>query len=92
MAFAGLWEHWLGADGSEIETMAILTVAANRTVGQLHDRMPAIIAPSDFDTWLDCREGTAEGTAPLLRPRRTTRSPSSRSARASTTGATTASI
>ena len=44
MAFAGLWEHWLGADGSEIETMAILTVPANAVAGRIHDRMPAIIA------------------------------------------------
>ena len=29
MAFAGLSESWLGADGSEVDTMAILTVAAN---------------------------------------------------------------
>jgi putative SOS response-associated peptidase YedK len=68
MAFAGLWENWLGADGSEIETMAILTVTANRAVGRLHDRMPAIIAPPDFDAWLDCGAGTAEGTAALLAP------------------------
>lgn len=67
-AMAGLAEHWLGADGSEIETMAILTVAANRTMSALHDRMPAILAPEHFETWLDCRPGTAEHVVHLLEP------------------------
>lgn len=68
MALGGLWEHWLGADGSEIETMAILTVAANGAMSALHDRMPLILRPGDFGRWLDCRPGTAEVVEELLRP------------------------
>jgi len=68
IALAGLWETWLGADGSEIDTMAILTVAANRTVAPLHDRMPAILLPDDFDAWLDTRGFKAEMAAEMLRP------------------------
>lgn len=68
MAMAGLHEHWLGADGSEIDTMAILTVPANATMQPIHDRMPAIIAREHFDIWLDCRSGTADFAADLLRP------------------------
>lgn len=68
MALAGLWEHWQGADGSEIETMAILTVAANRTMAALHDRMPAILDPGDFERWLDCGSGSSVGAAGLLAP------------------------
>ncbi len=68
MALAGIFENWLGADGSEFETMAILTVAANAAMSALHDRMPAIISPEHFDTWLDCRSGAATGMAELLRP------------------------
>jgi putative SOS response-associated peptidase YedK len=68
MAMAGLFEHWHGADGSEIETLAILTVTANRTMSVLDDRMPAILAPEHFDAWLDCRPGTAEVIAGLLAP------------------------
>jgi putative SOS response-associated peptidase YedK len=60
MAMAGIFEHWQGADGSEIETLAILTVAANRTMSVFHDRMPAILPPEHFDVWLDCLPGTAE--------------------------------
>lgn len=68
MAMAGLWEHWVGADGSELETMAILTTAANATLSAIHDRMPVILAPADFDRWLDCTPGSAEGIMDLLRP------------------------
>lgn len=81
MALAGIWEHWLGADGSEIETMAILTTAANGDVSNLHDRMPVILEPETFDAWLDCRGGSAREIEPLLAPApagRLTHSPVSR--------------
>jgi putative SOS response-associated peptidase YedK len=67
-AMAGLWEHWLGADGSEVETMAILTTEANATVAAIHDRMPVVLAPADFDRWLDCTPGTATDIMDLMRP------------------------
>ncbi len=68
MAFAGLWEHWLGADGSEIDTMAIITTSANRTVRGIHDRMPVILAPSQFDTWFDMKGVSAKDAAMFLQP------------------------
>lgn len=67
-ALAGLWEAWLGADGSEIETMAVLTTEPNAEMAALHDRMPVILEPNEFDRWLDCRPGTAEGVLDLLKP------------------------
>ena len=50
---AGLWEHWVNADGEIIETCTIITVDANELVGELHERMPLIIQPSDYGAWLD---------------------------------------
>lgn len=67
IAFAGLHEIWLGADGSELETMAIITVAAAGTLARLHDRMPAILPPSDFAAWFDPRT-KAEAAHAMLRP------------------------
>ncbi|WP_421693480.1 SOS response-associated peptidase [Aestuariivirga sp.] len=63
--FAGLWEHWMGADGSEIETATLMTIAPNRELATIHDRMPVIIAPEDYETWLT---GEAEEAAGLIRP------------------------
>lgn len=68
MGLAAIYEHWLGADGSEIETMAILTTAANGPMARLHHRMPVIIPPEHFDVWLDCRPGTATHITDLLVP------------------------
>lgn len=68
LAFAGLYETWLGADGSEIDTMAIITVAANGVVGPIHDRMPAILDRKDFAFWLDCRGTEPKAALELLAP------------------------
>jgi putative SOS response-associated peptidase YedK len=68
MAFAGLREEWGGADGSEMESMAIVTVAANATVGPIHYRMPAILQPSQFDAWLDCRAVEPAAAMQMLQP------------------------
>lgn len=68
IAFAGLWEHWLGADGSEMLSMAILTTAANATVAAIHDRMPVILAPAVHETWLDVSGHEAREVAALLVP------------------------
>ena len=67
-ALAGIWEHWLGADGSELETMAILTTSANADMSAIHDRMPVILDPADFDRWIDCRPGSSTHVEDLLRP------------------------
>jgi putative SOS response-associated peptidase YedK len=67
VAFAALWETWCGADGSEIDTAAIVTVPCNDCVKPLHDRMPAVIAPEDFEAWLSPLTDPDEAEA-LLRP------------------------
>ncbi len=68
LGFAGLWEHWMGADGSEIETVAILTVAANAAVLTIHDRMPAILPEAAFDCWLDIKNVRDREAWALLQP------------------------
>lgn len=55
VAFAGLMETWSSADGSEVDTGAILTTAANASMSRLHDRMPVVIPPQAFSRWLDCK-------------------------------------
>ena len=50
--FAGLLEHWHGADG-EVASFAILTTAANELMRPIHDRMPVILQPDDYAAWLD---------------------------------------
>ena len=54
LAVAGLWERWqrLGADET-IETYTVITTAANGLMAPIHDRMPALLAASDWEAWLD---------------------------------------
>jgi len=63
-AMAGLWERWCGPEGEPVETCAIVTTAADAAVRPIHHRMPVIVAPGHFATWL---EGEAEAAAELLR-------------------------
>ena len=65
-ALAGLWE-FARLDGREIVSAAIIVGPANETVGALHDRMPAILMPEDYDRWLD-PGADAAGLKALLRP------------------------
>lgn len=65
--FAGLWEHWQGG-GDEIQSCTILTTTANETMSSIHDRMPVILHPQDYDLWLDPTIESAERLYPLLRP------------------------
>lgn len=51
-AMAGLFERW-SDDGRRIETFTVLTCPPNPLVAQLHDRMPVILHPRDYDLWLD---------------------------------------
>ena len=53
LAFAGLWESWMGPNGEEQETAAIITTGASASIAHIHDRMPVIVAPEAFDSWLD---------------------------------------
>jgi len=66
--FAGLWESWEGPEQAAIESCTILTTEANELVRPIHDRMPVIVAPADYERWLDPGVQGAEAVRPLLRP------------------------
>jgi putative SOS response-associated peptidase YedK len=68
IAFAGLWETWMGPNGEEVETACIVTTAANRVLAPIHDRMPAVIAPEAFDMWFDCGKVDSTMAAALIAP------------------------
>jgi len=52
-AFAGLWDRWQGTEGSSITSFTILTTVPNKTVSDIHNRMPVIIDPNNYRLWLD---------------------------------------
>ncbi|MBD1831417.1 SOS response-associated peptidase [Cyanobacteria bacterium FACHB-472] len=66
-AFAGLWEHWKSGDGEVIDSCTILTTEPNDLMRPVHNRMPVIIEPKDYDLWLDTEVKKPELLQPLLR-------------------------
>lgn len=52
VCFGGLWERWKSPEGSELRSFTILTTSPNDLMKPLHDRMPVVIAPADFERWL----------------------------------------
>jgi len=71
-AFAGLWESWRpkdenNADAVALETFTILTTDPNPLMEPVHNRMPVILAPKDYDRWLDPGD-QARPPVDLLRP------------------------
>ena len=67
-AFAGLWEHWESEHGDELASCAILTTEANEVIRPIHDRMPVIIEPDAYASWLDTKVQDPDRVTPLLRP------------------------
>lgn len=51
-AFAGLWEHWHGDDGSELLTFTIITTSPNALLQEIHNRMPVILTGEKAKEWL----------------------------------------
>jgi len=67
VAFGGVLETYAEPGGSEIDTAAILTTSASRDIAHIHDRMPVVIQPQDFEQWLDCRTQEPRDVAHLMR-------------------------
>ncbi len=63
-AFAGLWDYWEGEH--LLNSFAIVTVPANAAVAPIHERMPAILAPADYDRWLDPHQTDTDALRALL--------------------------
>lgn len=66
-AFAGVFDARKDTDGRWLQSYAIITTAPNELMSRIHDRMPVILRPRDYDRWLD-REVTEQPPVDLLRP------------------------
>ncbi len=67
-AFAGLWEHWEGLGGDVIDSFTIIVTEANELLRPIHDRMPVILDPPDYDLWLEGGPAVARAAHDLLQP------------------------
>lgn len=65
MALGGLWESWRAPDGEVLRTCCIITTGPNAVMDPIHDRMPVILAPEQWQAWLTA---PVENVEPLVRP------------------------
>lgn len=68
LALAGLWDEYADANGNLLDSATILTTAANPDLAPIHDRMPVVIEPEDYDRWLGLVPAERDELAGLLRP------------------------
>lgn len=52
-SFAGIFESWKNSDGNPVFTYSIITTQANALLQPLHERMPVILKPAEYEFWLD---------------------------------------
>ncbi len=67
-AFAGVWDRWAKPEGGALESCCIVTAEANADLRPIHDRMPVVLFPEQYDLWLDPRVRDPAALRPLLRP------------------------
>lgn len=68
IALAGIWERFVDSAGVPYFSFATMTTDANVLMRPIHDRMPVIIEPSDYDRWLDPSVLDRDALEDLLRP------------------------
>jgi putative SOS response-associated peptidase YedK len=67
--FAGVWERWTDPEtGDEVRTCSIVTTSANPLMEPVHDRMPVILPPEVWDTWLNPQNEDTAALKELLVP------------------------
>lgn len=68
IGFAGISETWMGPNGEEVDSVAIITAEATTGMSVLHHRVPVTIGADQFEHWLDCSSDSAAGVMELLAP------------------------
>lgn len=53
LAVAALWDVWEGGE-SPLLSCTLVTTAAAQSFMPWHKRMPVILAPEEWDAWMDC--------------------------------------
>lgn len=63
--FAGLWTTWSYSKYGQLETFNIITTPAAPAIAHINPRMPCVLQPHEFETWLGADQ---EAVTALLKP------------------------
>jgi putative SOS response-associated peptidase YedK len=66
--FAGLFDSWKSPSGEDLFTYTIITTEANALLQPLHERMPVILHPEEYEAWLDPLNSDTDLLKSMLRP------------------------
>ncbi len=66
IGLAGVAETWIGPNGEELDTVAIVTAPASADLAVLHHRVPVTIRADDFERWLDCNAYDVDAVMALM--------------------------
>ena len=68
-AFAGLWETWNPKDEPDniYKSCTIITTQSSDSIREIHHRMPAILKPENYETWLDPLNQDVKGLENILK-------------------------
>lgn len=67
-AFAGLLAAWTPPDGETVVSTCIITTGPNELMAPIHDRMPVILQPGQFDAWIDPDNHDTDALKSMLEP------------------------
>ena len=73
LALAGLWEMWKPKETEDdpstwVRSCTIITGEPNDLIASIHDRMPVLLPPSAWDSWLDSDSDDLDALGQLLVP------------------------
>lgn len=68
MALAGLWENWKSPSGETVRSFTIITTEPSGEMAPIHNRMPVILPPAAWPTWLGEDDMSLEAVKELLVP------------------------
>ncbi len=61
LTIAGLWDEWKNREtGERLKSCAMIITEPNEFVAEVHDRMPVLLLPEQFDHWLSGNMGVDE--------------------------------
>jgi len=66
--FAGIYDTWKSDQDEKINSCSILTTTANKSIKNIHNRMPVIIEQDSEERWLDNSSYNEEQLKELLQP------------------------
>ncbi len=67
IALAGMYDLWQFGD-EIVPAFTVITLGAHPRSAQIHDRLPLMLEPKDFDAWLDPDMTQAEAFQDLMQP------------------------